>query len=579
LAERVHLDPGEIAAHLAATRLFALLDPQELARLAGLFRAVRYGPGQLIARQGGRDAALWIVIDGQVSFDRREPDDRIRHLGFRGYGAVIGERGVFASEGRTNSVLTIEPTALLYVEGDKLWRALHADPATFDRLVLPDSVREHLAMQEVEQSVEGEHRVAVYRRHWLVLLRGMVGPAVVLTATLGLATLVAPLAPSPSVVLVLALIAVGAPLLGAVWAFFDYRYDTLIVTNRRVIHIERTPFIDTRRTEAPLARVQDVHVVRPGLTARLMGFGHITIQTAGTRGAIRFTTVPNPRSVRETVFEQVELAQEQARRERLAWINRRLRVALGREPPRPGDRPEADRGDSDELEERATGSAVPRLIVLLVGLLGRMLPKMRVQQGTTVTWRKHWWILLRSVWYIALPWVFVTAALAVAIVRPGALPWQGLFLIWAILNLALWWQFEDWRNELYQLTDEHIIDVERLPLGFFEDRRQARLTQIQDIRYTVPNPLATLLNYGNVVIETAAESGNFTFDFVYNPASVQEEIFARMEQRRARAQQAEEERRADEMTRWLTQYHRIAGEAGNEGEDAPSDAPPGAPAT
>ena len=38
-----------------------------------------------------------------------------------------------------------------------------------------------------------------------------------------------------------------------------------------------------------------------------------------------------------------------------------------------------------------------------------------------------------------------------------------------ILVLVLLWQFEDWRNDLYQLTNRHIIDTEALPLGLFED--------------------------------------------------------------------------------------------------------------
>jgi hypothetical protein len=153
----------------------------------------------------------------------------------------------------------------------------------------------------------------------------------------------------------------------------------------------------------------------------------------------------------------------------------------------------------------------------------------------------------------------VSALLARALLAPlnGA---AILTALWVGLGLALVWQFENWRNDLYVLTNEHIIDIERLPLGFFEHRRQASLAQIQDINYAVPNPLATLLNYGNVFIETAAETGRLTFDMVYNPRGVQEEVFARLDKLVADRRAREERQHEDEMVQWFDIYHRLRAE-------------------
>jgi hypothetical protein len=117
------------------------------------------------------------------------------------------------------------------------------------------------------------------------------------------------------------------------------------------------------------------------------------------------------------------------------------------------------------------------------------------------------------------------------------------------------------------VTGDHVIDIERLPMGLFEERRQASLAQIQDVRYRVPNPLANLLDYGDVIIQTAAEEGGFVFRRVYRPAGVQAEIFRRIERFHERQRRAEEERRADEMAAWLRAYHDVTGRPPADGAD------------
>src|SRR5512137_922797 len=90
----------DIAAHLAGTRLFGLLEPPELAALADLFEPGTVAAGQRIAHQDEIDASLSLVVGGQVALDRREPDGSRHRLGVRGYGTTIGERGVFLGEPR-----------------------------------------------------------------------------------------------------------------------------------------------------------------------------------------------------------------------------------------------------------------------------------------------------------------------------------------------------------------------------------------------------------------------------------------------------------------------------------------------
>jgi CRP-like cAMP-binding protein/membrane protein YdbS with pleckstrin-like domain len=574
MAERIDLSSDEVVAHLAATDLFSLLDPEALVLLAPVFRTVRYRPGQLIARQGAVDAGLWIVLQGQVSTDHRLEDGSISHMAFHGYAAVVGEAGVFTGEPRTTSAVTVEPTELLYADREDLWSVLGSEPEIFDRLVLDDAVRQRLEMFELAASLEGEYQVAVYRRHWIVLVQRMLMPLALLALSLlvaaGLAALSTAILSSPAVVLALAILGLGVPLLGAVWAYFDYHYDCLIVTNRRIIRIERTPFIDTARSEAFLTNIQDVHRVTPGMLARLLGYGTITVQTASSGGAMKFTKVAHPEQVRETIFEQADRAREQATRERQARIAQQVQRAIsevtsGETPPPPPARP------TEVTSESAEGLAAV-VIGVLIGSLAYFWPKTRTEERGVVTWRKHWWVLVRGLIIPLLLLVALGAMSAYAWWSWGTVPWLAVAPIAGLLVLWLVWRYEDWRNDLYQLTDDHIIDIERRPLGFFEERRQASLGQIQDVRYVVPNPVATALDIGNVVIETAAEVGNFTFDSVYHPAGVQQEIFARIDRYKMRTEADEERRRAEELSTWIATYHRLREGGGSQGIQAPNAA-------
>ena len=140
--------------------------------------------------------------------------------------------------------------------------------------------------------------------------------------------------------------------------------------------------------------------------------------------------------------------------------------------------------------------------------------------------------MLRGIALSLLVWILSMALLIWATLNSPALVVLGMFLA---MGASFWltWQYEDWRNDLYILTPTQVIDIERTPFLFRESRRQAGLENIQDIRYEIPGFWATMLNMGNVVIQTAGQ-GQFTFDAVYDPSAVQREIFLRIEDYRQR---------------------------------------------
>ena len=121
------------------------------------------------------------------------------------------------------------------------------------------------------------------------------------------------------------------------------------------------------------------------------------------------------------------------------------------------------------------------------------------------------------------------------------------------------WVFEDWRNDTYELTNENIIDVVKKPFFFSENRRTARLSDIENIEIDIPSPIHYLLNFGNVKLQTAATQGDFTFDFVPDPRAVAAEIQRRIEEYYQRTREAENRRRVQELPDWFDMYDLLGG--------------------
>ncbi|MBT3230685.1 PH domain-containing protein [Candidatus Uhrbacteria bacterium] len=88
--------------------------------------------------------------------------------------------------------------------------------------------------------------------------------------------------------------------------FTDYYLDTWIVTTRRVINIEQKGLFSRVISELHLNQVQDVTAETHGFIATILSYGHVYIQTAGTRERFEFKMVNDPVKVKARVSELVE---------------------------------------------------------------------------------------------------------------------------------------------------------------------------------------------------------------------------------------------------------------------------------
>lgn len=386
-------------------------------------------------------------------------------------------------------------------------------------------------MSAVFRPEPNERVIYIARRHWIALLMRSALPLLA-GATAALVFLVRAFGrpdmlgqPPPlldtvngaMVLLVLACVAVLA------YVYVDWHNDRLFVTNTRVVHEDRTLWLAFRFETIPVERIQNVNVRTDNPLQYLLKYGRAEIQAAGPTAPIVFERAERPIALQQSVMNEVNRHRRDQEQQHLnTTVQRRLHPDSSPAPTPPLD----------------AAQAVP----VPVGLWGAILPFGPQQLGETIVWHRHWvvllglllWPLAGLVGWAAVFWVLVHYA----VFAPPANAAVLFVLLLAVLGGFLW-QFENWRNDMYVLEPTKIVDIQRLPLGLYEDRREATLGVIQNINATSPNVVARLLGYGDVLIETAGAAGNFTFDHVPDPDRVQRIVFEYQE--RFRWQQQERE--------------------------------------
>ena len=94
-----------------------------------------------------------------------------------------------------------------------------------------------------------------------------------------------------------------------------------------------------------------------------------------------------------------------------------------------------------------------------------------------------------------------------------------LLLTWHFLIA----KFVDYYLDLWVVTNKKILNVEQNGL-FARTISELELDKIQDVTSEIDGILPTLLNFGDVSIQTAGEQEHFTFEQVKRPDLIREKI-------------------------------------------------------
>ena len=147
----------------------------------------------------------------------------------------------------------------------------------------------------------GEHIVYRARYHWVIYRTALLFAA--LAVLLAAASVYASrTAPDEPVGRYARLVSLGFLVLAAVvWLARKTRAaaDEFVITNRRVIR--KVGLVSREIQQAPLDRIQDV-TVDQGVFGRLLGYGHVMLETASERGSFVFPTLADPEAFRNRLW-------------------------------------------------------------------------------------------------------------------------------------------------------------------------------------------------------------------------------------------------------------------------------------
>ncbi len=532
---------------LKRSHLFFGLTDAQILDFAARLKPERRAAKEVIFAQHERGDHLYLIERGSVKVVRKE-GKAFRTLATYGPGDHFGLAAILEGKPRSATVVTESEADLLCLSKGDFVVLLKRYPQIRPNLQADIQTQKLARRLQFSWLMPDEVVYLIARRHPVLLAQGLVPPGLLLVLVLLVAAVVylyAGLVAVAAAVAMVGALAVGA---WALWKWIDWGNDFYIVTNQRVVYLEKVVGIYDSRQESPLTSILSVHVQSADALARALDMGDVLVRTFS--GPITMDSIHRPYAVAALLDEHWQRAKEGARLAEQTAIREAVRRTL--QPPPPPE-PAPPPAPSAAPKQPSLGERLARFFSL----------KVRFEEGDFIIYRKHWFLLVRDIWLsslliglIFLGLLLVGFGSTLAAESKLVIVVLGVF---AIFGLVIWWLYEfiDWRNDIYQIATDQIVDIIRKPLGR-EVRKAAPLANILSLRYERIGLLGLLFNYGTVIANIG--SAEFKFDGVFDPRGVQNDIYRRMEAFNARKAQAESDKRRAELAQWFGAYNAIVSE-------------------
>ena len=553
---------------LSQVPLFAELSSTEVNWLAGSFVPVTFRDGDVIFDVGEVSEAMYVLYEGQVSLSVDEDIDQVP-LATLNRGDFFGEEALLYDDPRYYRATARGTTVVLLLDVDHFLE-IH-DHLPNNEAMLEVSIHSRRLSTQITLPWlhEDEYVHVMTRRHSVMLWFKLAAP---IGIGVGLAVLAALLQWLwlPEQALGWVVFAIGLPicLFWLIWAYVDWRNDYFIVTNKRVVWIEKIAFIYESRQEAPLRTIMSVGIHRSRLGS-LLGFGDVVVTTYV--GTIRLREIAHTETTASLIESYWRRSEFTNREDEARMMDQKLQEKLNL-PGYEGDTVQAEVSGSS-YEEITPEEKEPGFFAWLFSDFIRL----RFEKDGAITYRKHWFVLVSKMW---LPVLVMLCAIVAAVLRLGGrLTWlpvtESLALILVLMFAVFLWMlyvYLDWRNDIFMVTLDQIIDLDRKPLGKIR-RRSAPLENVLSIEYERLGFWGFLFNFGTVYIVVG--NMRLSFDYVYHPSEVQEAIFYRMGERLEKVRQFEIDAERERVSEWIASYHRRTNEAQTTQQHHPGgDTPP-----
>jgi len=547
----------QIIALFSREPLFLGLEDEQIADIATRFQVVHLPRNTVVFNQGSPPNAFYFIFDGHIRI-MHTVDGQEKLVGVLDTGDFFGEQGLLFDRPHNYTTMTRENSILLRLLLDQFVTLMQDYPLLYERLLHTAESRSLALRQNFKWLSMDEVIYFISRKSKFFLYTSLILPAGVVTVSLGILAYATFMGGSPNINLLLIVVGFLTLIFGLIWFFWnwiDWSNDFYIVTNQRVVWVEKLIGLYDSRREAPLDTILAVNVFSSFL-GRTFGYGDVVVRTF--TGGIHMKRMNNPYAfdsfVRGYQKRVLVISEEEEKRTR----ERELEEAIRRKAANPFENPMVE--TLIRPNKPVQRQQQPEKEGTLGGFLKTFL-KVRYEENGVITYRKHWLLLLQKAWApvlvltlmlgstLGLIWLEISREEAVI---TGFWPYLIGGFAYGIVLMWLGYHFWDWENDIYRLTPTQILDIERKPLGE-EMKKSAPLESILSIEHERENIIQNLLNYGYVTINIG--QAKFIFRGVYNPDQVHQDISDYRENlfRKNKAAEAAQERQR--MINWLVTYY------------------------
>lgn len=515
-----------------------------------------YPADAVIFELGAKPDGFYLIYKGKVKVVRpREQGEDF--LAWLGPGDYFGEEALFENRSRSATVKTTEDTVILFFPREGFEDLLKKYEKLKPNFLVSIKSRKLARATMFKWLGPNEVIFFIARRHKIRLYQVLVAPFFSLAMPIALfAWSILSGATTPVTVGVILLIGI---LLWMIWLVIDWGNDYYIVTNQRVVSVERVIGIYDSRQEVPLSTILSVNV-ETDVIGRALDYGNVAVRTFV--GNIKFDYVDHPNQAADMIREHWERTKSKGTQAQKDAMKNAIRAKLGLTVHKKAqdELPPIVVPEDKEVQKKG-----------LIRIVLSNLFKLRVEDGGTVVYHKHWYILLQQ---MGRPLLFFFGLIALMLVRVWSLyntPNEAVFeklesggfrpdTILVVIPLFMlffigWmvWEYIDWKNDIFLVTPDEIVDLDKTPFGT-EERRSAQIESILSTEYKREGLTGYLLNFGTVYISVGGSK--LEFQDVLDPAGVQADINRRRMARLARKSEETANVERERMAVWLAAYHQ-----------------------
>jgi CRP-like cAMP-binding protein len=549
------IEPKDRIVFLNKIHLFGGLKDDQLMGIAEKLEEQTLPANAVIFERGQRPDGFYLIYKGKVKVTRPS-ESGTDFLAFLTAGDYFGEEALFEKRIRSATITTMEDSVIFFLARDEFEKLLTQYEKLRPNFLV--AIKSRKLARALRFKWLGPKEVIYFlaRRHRIRLYQTLMAPLFVLVAPILL--FLWAMASGATTPYAVGGIILCVDILWAIWRAVDWSNDYYIVTNQRVVWVERVIGIYDSRQEVPLSTILAVNV-ETDLLGRTLDYGNVTVRTFV--GSIKFDLVDHPVQAADMIKEYWERTKVMGTQAQKLAMKNALRSKLGMtvHPIPQEEVPPISMADK-EVQKKSV------LRIVLSNLF-----KLRVEDGGTVTYHKHWFVLLQQVgqpliyfliiniliiirgWYLfQSPTQTFISPNAAGVPRPDTII---VFLLFVTLPVIGWmvWEYIDWGNDIFRVTPEEIIDLDKTPLGT-EERRSAQIENILSTEYERIGLLGYLLNYGTVYITVGGSK--LAFEDVLDPAGVQADINRRRMARIAKKSEDAANLERERMATWLAAYHQ-----------------------